>query len=137
MLHQWTKFQCHAFSSSQDIKPNVLLDSWWRQTLRFIFDQALKQWLTGRKRGEDGNAKNRIFSLGSDKKGVWLTTDICPGIFKACVYYFHQFFFDQMIALQKLWKMLLILSTKFFSFPRFSIFCISILPFFPICRPLL
>ena len=23
------------------------------QTLRFIFDQPLKQWLTGRKRGED------------------------------------------------------------------------------------
>ena len=26
-------------------------------TLRFILDQALKQWLTGRKRGEDGNTK--------------------------------------------------------------------------------
>ena len=26
-------------------------------TLRFIFDQPLKQWLTGRKRGEDGNTK--------------------------------------------------------------------------------
>ena len=27
-------------------------------TLRVILDQALKQWLTGRKRGEDGNTKN-------------------------------------------------------------------------------
>ena len=27
------------------------------QTLRFIFDQPLKQWLTGRKRGEDENTK--------------------------------------------------------------------------------
>ena len=27
------------------------------QILRFIFHQPLKQWLTGRKRGEDGNAK--------------------------------------------------------------------------------
>ena len=27
------------------------------QTLRFIVDQALKQWLTGTKRGEDGNTK--------------------------------------------------------------------------------
>ena len=26
-------------------------------TLRFILDQALKQWLAGRKRGEDGNTK--------------------------------------------------------------------------------
>ena len=30
------------------------------QTLRIIFDQPLKQWLTGRKRGEDGNIKNWI-----------------------------------------------------------------------------
>ena len=27
------------------------------KTLRFILDQALKQWLTGSKRGEDGNTK--------------------------------------------------------------------------------
>ena len=27
------------------------------KTLRFIFHQPLKQWLTGRKRGEDGNTK--------------------------------------------------------------------------------
>ena len=28
------------------------------ETLRFIFDQPLKQWLTGEKGGEDGNTKN-------------------------------------------------------------------------------
>ena len=27
------------------------------RTLRFIFNQPLKQWLTGRKRGEDGSTK--------------------------------------------------------------------------------
>ena len=27
------------------------------QTSRFMLDQALKQWMTGRKRGEDGNTK--------------------------------------------------------------------------------
>ena len=27
------------------------------QTLRFFFDQPLKQWLTGEKRGEDENTK--------------------------------------------------------------------------------
>ena len=27
------------------------------QTIRFILDQPLKQWLTGRKRGEDRNTK--------------------------------------------------------------------------------
>ena len=30
------------------------------QTLRFIFDQPLKQWLAGRKGGEDGNTKVQI-----------------------------------------------------------------------------
>ena len=27
------------------------------QTLRFILDEALKQWLTERKRGEEGNTQ--------------------------------------------------------------------------------
>ena len=59
-LYQWTKFQYHTFFPSQDIKQNELLSSYNRQlmtswTLRFIFDQPLKQWLTGGKRGEDGN----------------------------------------------------------------------------------
>ena len=51
IFYQWTKFQCHTFFPSQDIKQNVLL------TLRIIFDQPLKQWLTGRKKREDGNTK--------------------------------------------------------------------------------
>ena len=34
-----------------------LMKSW---TSKYVFDQALKQWLTGRKRGEDGNTKNWI-----------------------------------------------------------------------------
>ena len=37
MLYQWTKFQCHTFLPSQDIKQNKLLrsylDSWWRHKL--------------------------------------------------------------------------------------------------------
>ena len=69
ILYQWTKFQCHTFFSSEDIKQNVLLsfslDSWWRHKLylqrfisiRFIFKQPLTQWLTRRKRGEDRNTK--------------------------------------------------------------------------------
>ena len=30
------------------------------QTIRFMLDQPLKQWLTGRKRGEDQNTKISI-----------------------------------------------------------------------------
>ena len=38
-------------------------------------------------------------------------------------------FFHQMIAPQKLWKMLFISSKKLFPFSRYSIFCISVLSF--------
>ena len=38
ILYQWTKFQCHTFFRSQDIKQNVLLSfylgSWWRYKLQ-------------------------------------------------------------------------------------------------------
>ena len=59
ILYQWKKFQCHTFFHSQDIKPNVLfssyLDSSWCHVISswyswFIFDEALKQWLTERKK---------------------------------------------------------------------------------------
>ena len=46
-------------------------------------------------------------------------------------------FFHQMVALQKLWKMLFISSKKLFSFLRYSIFCISDLASFSTCQPLL
>ena len=39
-------------------------------------------------------------------------------------------FFHQMIALQKLWKILFISSKKLFSFSRYSNVCIFVLPFF-------
>ena len=57
ILYLWTKFQCHAFFPFQDIKHNVLLSS-CHKPLRFTFDQALKQWLARRKRGEDRNRKS-------------------------------------------------------------------------------
>ena len=42
----------------------------------------------------------------------------------------HYFIFNQMIALQKLWKMFFISSKKLFSFSRYSSFCISVFPSF-------
>ena len=47
-------------------------------------------------------------------------------VFKA----FYQFFFHQLVGLQKLWKMLFISSKKLFSFSRDSNFCIFF-PFIP------
>ena len=56
------KIQCHIFFPSQDVRQNVGIkflfgQMMMLQTLRLIFDQHLKQWLTGGKRGEDGNTK--------------------------------------------------------------------------------
>ena len=49
ILYQLTKFQCHTFFPSQNIKQNMLLssylDNWWR----FIFNHPRKQWSTGKK----------------------------------------------------------------------------------------
>ena len=61
ILYQWTKFQCHIFFLLKI--PNkmcikfLLRQLMASQTLRFIFNQSLKQWLTGRKKVEDGNTK--------------------------------------------------------------------------------
>ena len=53
----------------------------------------------------------------------WLLYEISTSPFiKACVCYFYQYFFQQMIVLQKLWKMLFISSKKLFSFSRFLYF---------------
>ena len=49
---------------------------------------------------------------------------------------FYQFFFHQMIALQKLWKMFFISSKKLFSFSRYSKVCISVFPSFSSSQPL-
>ena len=46
-------------------------------------------------------------------------------------------FFNQTIALQKLWKMLFISSKKLFSFLRYSFFCVYVLPSFSTCQSLL
>ena len=54
------------------------------------------------------------------------------GQFKACVRYFLSilYFFYQVIALQKLWKIFFISSKKLFLFLRYSIFCIFVFPSF-------
>ena len=67
-----------------------------------------------------------------------LLTRIIPEsltLFKACVQYF--LFFHQMIALQKLGKLLFISSKKLFLVSRYSNFCISILPSFSTSQSLL
>ena len=53
-------------------------------------------------------------------KMFWINFDFEHTYIKACVCYFHKFlFFHQMIALQKLWKMLFISSKRLFSCSRY------------------
>ena len=57
------KFQCHTLFLSQDIKQNVLLsylDNDDVTNFKIFLDKPLKQWLTGRKRGDDENTKTWI-----------------------------------------------------------------------------
>ena len=60
----WQSFNVITLLLSQDIKQNVLKFLFGQlmmlQTIRFMLDQPLKQWLTRRKRGEDENTKIRI-----------------------------------------------------------------------------
>ena len=89
ILYQWTKFQCHNFSPSQDIKQNVLLSSylygWWcHKLLKFVFNQPLRQWLTERKkRGRQIYKKfkisrtNRVFRM---KQGSLSEVSLCDWI---------------------------------------------------------
>ena len=66
--------------------------------------------------------------------------DLIPSYFlnlKLVSTIFYQIFnFNQMLALQKLWKMLFISSKKLFSFSRYSHFCFSIFPSFSPYQPL-
>ena len=54
MLYQLTKFQCHIFFPSQDIKQNVLLSSY---SWGCIFHHPRKQLLTGKKKIGRRNTK--------------------------------------------------------------------------------
>ena len=61
ILYQWTRFQCHILFLSQSIKQNVLLSSYLdkRYVINFkiFLESTLKQWLKGKKRGDDKNTK--------------------------------------------------------------------------------
>ena len=51
--------------------------------------------------------------------------------------FYQIFIFHQMMALQKLWKMLFVSSKKLFSSFGYSSFCIFVLPSFFLCQPCL
>ena len=70
-LYPRTKFQCCTFFPSQDIKPKCVTvflfsQKMMSQTLRFIFNQLLKQWPTGKKK--NGEQKYNNLNISRTKK---------------------------------------------------------------------
>ena len=61
ILYQLTKFQCHTFYPSQDIKRNVLLssylDNWDVINLKIYLQHPIKQWPNGGNEGKSGIQK--------------------------------------------------------------------------------
>ena len=66
------------------------------------------------------------------KNWVWDYVSCCF-LKLVCAVFYQIVIFPQIIALQKLWKMFFISPKKFFSFSRYSKFCIFVFPsFFPV-----
>ena len=64
-------------------------------------------------------------------KGLWHSVSTTGSGWSLCrLFIFQIFIFNQMIALQKLWKMFFISSKMLFLFLRYSNFCISVFPLF-------
>ena len=80
--------------------------------------------------GSSDNFINKI-SLPKWNKFLYKNVKLVSSIFIKFL------FFDHMIALRKLWKMLFISSKQLFSFSRYPNFCITVLPPFSVCQPLL
>ena len=55
ILYLWTKFQCHAFFTSQDIKQKVLLssylDNWWCRNCKIYLQSSSKAMANRKKKG--------------------------------------------------------------------------------------
>ena len=63
ILYQWGKVSMLYLFSFLRYQTKCVIKFLFKQlmmsqTVKFMLDQRLKQWLTGRKRGEDGNTKN-------------------------------------------------------------------------------
>ena len=85
---------------------------------------------------EHSNRIKQLVEISETQLSSYLRKTKLMLLFKAMSAIFIKFlFFHQMIALQKLWKMLFISSKKLFSFSRYSIFCISVIPPFSTCGP--
>ena len=85
--------------------------------------------------------KEKIYK-GITGTPIWKSADkfnpVFTGLLKFVSAIFYQIFIShQMIALQKLWKILFNSSKKLISFSRHSNFCISVFPSFSPCQPLL
>ena len=70
ILHLWTKFQCHTFFPSRDIKQNVLLssylDKWWHHKLQDLSSIILLN--NGWQAEKEGRTKIQKFEYLKNEK---------------------------------------------------------------------
>ena len=87
ILCQWTKFQCHTLFLSQDIKQNVLLnsylDSWWRhKSWDFSKINLLSNGWQGKK---EGRRKYKNLNISRTKSFLDEIKNIFPGFWRAII----------------------------------------------------
>ena len=89
-----------------------------------------------------GNNQNWLLNLNLINETLW--TGAASGLLismlqklKACVWYFSKFYFSLNDSPSKTMELFFILSKNFFSFLRYSDFCISLFSSFSPCQPLL
>ena len=71
ILYQWTKFQCHTFFPSQDIKPNVLssyLDSWDVTNFKIYFGSSSEAMADRQGEKEERKMEIQKFKYLENKK---------------------------------------------------------------------
>ena len=103
---------------------SFLIPNWWQCNQLYL--TALHKF---------SNLRSKLTGL-SFLLAIWLPQGQLKKLVSAI--FINFLFFNQMIALRKLWKLLFILSTKLFLFLRYSIFfAFPSFPSFSACRPLL
>ena len=119
----------------------VILGTWLNDIILFLclFDEeksSLKLFFCILQKGNTmiNPAGNYMFEVND--KNTRKRCQICSKLKLVSAIFYQIFISHQMIALQKLRRMLFISSKKLFSFSRYSSFCISIFPSFSPCQPL-
>ena len=108
ILYQWTKFQCHSFFPSQDIKQNVLLssylDSWWPLNFMIYLGSSSKAMVDREKKRGKWKYKNLNISNEMSFLNIFLNFG------RAFISWKKNFFFkNSRQKLQHFWKIIILI----------------------------